>query len=143
MAQASAAGMGWLGAWLSRYLSQPSSGDGTVGLPTDPALLQACLQPGDVLLVEGQSRISVAIKYLTQTTWSHAALHVGAGAGLVDARGRPCSFIEADVEHGVRAVGLDEYAGLHTRVCRPVGLDAPRSTPCSATRWRGWGCTTT
>jgi len=33
--------------------------------------LTACLQAGDVLLVEGQTRVSVAIKYLTQSTWSH------------------------------------------------------------------------
>ena len=37
------------------------------------AELESCLQPGDVLLVEGNQRISSAIKYLTQSTWSHAA----------------------------------------------------------------------
>ena len=39
------------------------------------------LQPGDVLLVEGNSRVSVAIKYLTQSTWSHAALYIGDALG--------------------------------------------------------------
>ena len=41
------------------------------------------LRPGDVLLVEGSSRISTAIKYLTQSTWSHAALFVGPPLGGV------------------------------------------------------------
>ncbi len=39
--------------------------------------LAATLQPGDVLLVEENARISVAIKYLTQSTWPHAALFIG------------------------------------------------------------------
>jgi hypothetical protein len=30
-----------------------------------------------VLLIEGNTRLSVIIKYLTQSTWSHAALYVG------------------------------------------------------------------
>jgi hypothetical protein len=33
--------------------------------------------PGDVLLVEGNRRVSTTTKYLTQSTWSHAALYVG------------------------------------------------------------------
>lgn len=74
----------------------------------------ACLKPGDVLLVEGQTRISVAIKYLTQSTWSHAALY---------AAGQPRCFLEADIHNGVRAVGVDEYEGLNCRICRPVGLN--------------------
>jgi hypothetical protein len=84
--------------------------------------LLAALRPGDVLLVEGQSRVSIAIKYLTQSTWSHAALYVG--DHLADAGGNPrhC-FIEADIVEGVRSVGVEEYAGFHTRICRPVGLD--------------------
>jgi hypothetical protein len=31
-------------------------------------------------------------------------------------------LLEADVNHGVRIVPLRTYAGLHTRICRPVGL---------------------
>ncbi len=39
--------------------------------------LRSVIEPGDVLLVEGNNRISGIIKYLTQSTWSHAALYVG------------------------------------------------------------------
>ncbi|MBN8511012.1 MAG: lipo-like protein [Burkholderiales bacterium] len=112
-----------LGETLSRYLSRPHHRHG-VAAPTDPRRLLACLRPGDVLLVEGQTRISVAIKYLTQSTWSHAALYVGAAGGAVDGQGRPRCFVEADLREGVRLVGVAEYAGLHCRICRPVGLDA-------------------
>jgi hypothetical protein len=76
----------WRGRRLSRYLSQTTHAHGTAA-PTDPARLMACIRPGDVLLVEGQTRVSVAIKYLTQSTWSHAALFVGGATGLVDAQG--------------------------------------------------------
>ena len=31
-------------------------------------------------------------------------------------------LVEADILEGVRAVPLSQYAGLHTRICRPVGL---------------------
>jgi hypothetical protein len=66
----------WLGRALARFLSRRRHVHG-VSLPTDPEHLSACLKPGDVLLVEGESRFSVGIKDLTQSTWSHAALHVG------------------------------------------------------------------
>ena len=78
------------------------------------------MRPGDVLLVEGNSRISTAIKYLTQSTWSHAALYVGQRPEL----GGDACVVEADTVEGVRAVGLSQFAGLHVRVCRPVSLSA-------------------
>lgn len=63
----------WIGKALARHLSTSRHVHGTAAA-SDPLLLRACLRPGDVLLVEGISRVSVAIKYLTQSTWSHAAL---------------------------------------------------------------------
>ena len=77
--------------------------------------LGRALRPGDVLLVEGNTRISIAIKYLTHSTWSHSAFFAGSdrpGGGL----------IEADLRHGVHEVPLSKYAGFNTRICRPVGL---------------------
>lgn len=117
--------LNWLGRWLAHFLSRRNNVHGT-GPTTSGERLFACLQPGDVLLVEGDSRISTAIKYLTQSTWSHAALFVG--SHLADAGGNPdhC-FVEADTVEGVRSIGIEEFEGLHTRICRPVGLsDAER-----------------
>ena len=110
-----------LGTRLGTWLTRPAHVHDT-SPPTDPALLAAALRPGDVLLVEGHSRISVAIKYLTQSTWSHAALFVGEAVGRAAPDGSPLCFVEADVVDGVRLVGVSEYAGLHCRICRPVGL---------------------
>ncbi|MCE8041518.1 lipo-like protein [Halomonas daqingensis] len=82
----------------------------------------ACLQPGDVLLVEGSSRLSTVIKYLTQSSWSHASLFVGYEMAQ-SAGGRPGDcFVEADLGEGVRLVGVDEYLGMPLRICRPIGL---------------------
>ena len=83
--------------------------------------LLAALKPGDVLLVEGHSRVSTAIKYLSQSTWSHAALYVGDALRNGD-EGPTHRFIEADIVSGVRCVGVEEFQGLHTRICRPSGI---------------------
>ena len=76
--------------------------------------LRACLQPCDVLLVEGNTRVSASIKWLTHSNWSHAAFFVGEGDGR--------DLIEADLTDGVRYAGLERYRGQNTRICRPVGL---------------------
>ena len=65
-----------VGRFLARYLEKPVQGYEPF-TPSDPAALRATLQPGDVLLVEGNNHVSGIIKYLTQSTWSHAALYVG------------------------------------------------------------------
>lgn len=112
--------LGWLGGHLARYLAREVHIHAAVPA-TRPERLLATLRPGDVLLVEGNSRVSTAIKYLTQSTWSHAALYVG--HALADAGQNPehC-FVEADTVAGVRSVGINAFTGLHSRICRPVGL---------------------
>ena len=111
-----------VGKLLAGYLSQPSRRYMPVAT-SDPIRLAMVLRPADVLLVEGNTRFSTAIKYLTQSTWSHAALYVGPIPGLpVEDEKDPPVLIEADVVLGVRAVQLSVYAAMHTRVCRPVGL---------------------
>lgn len=106
--------LSWMGSALARYLAQRVHSHGAAP-ETPPDLLLATLRPGDVLLVEGHSRVSTAIKYLTQSTWSHAALYVGGTEAHC--------FVEADIVAGVRIVGVEEFEGFHTRICRPVGLD--------------------
>ncbi len=110
-----------IGQWLARYLSR-SRDIGSHPATSPPGLVAAALRPGDVLLVEGTSRLSSAIKYLTQSTWSHAALYVGDAIDPPGLVGDRRTLIEADVNEGVRAVPFSLYAGYHTRICRPVGL---------------------
>ena len=108
-----------LGRLLAGYLTGPSRAP-YANAPTDLEGLARLLRPGDVLLVDGRQRISTAIKYLTQSTWSHAALCI---EGASEGANQHPRFVEADAIEGVRIVSLSEFDGLHTRICRPVGLD--------------------
>lgn len=107
-----------LGRALTAYLTAPSRAPYT-NTPTSEQALSRVLKPGDILLVEGRQRISAAIKYLTNSTWSHAALCIEAASASMD---RSARFVEADASCGVRVVSSSAYAGLHARICRPVGL---------------------
>lgn len=111
------------GRGLARYLVAPSKREVRPATCT-PELLASTLRKGDVLLVEGSNRISTAIKYLTQSTWSHAALYVGDGAVSQNSDSAGEELVEADVMEGVRRTSLSSYWHLHTRICRPVGLTA-------------------
>src|SRR5436305_9383312 len=110
-----------VGRAVARYLERQSPGYEPF-TPSDPAALRAALKPGDVLLVEGNNRISGVIKYLTQSTWSHAALYVGPVLGKASPEGDTHCLIEANIEDGVVSVALSKYQQFHTRVCRPIGL---------------------
>ena len=106
---------------ILQYLLQPTGRYAPFFAP-DPAVIRKALQPGDILLVEGNSRLSAIIKYLTQSTWSHAALYVGERAGDTARDGEPNVLLEAEAESGVVTVPLSKYMRFHTRICRAVGL---------------------
>jgi hypothetical protein len=126
--------MNWMlsgvGRTIAQYLSRPEEGYEPF-TPSDPEALRAVLRPGDVLLVEGNNRISGVIKYLTQSTWSHAALYVGPIDGAEEPDGEPHVLIEAYVGDGVITAPLSKYFAYHTRLSRPVGLSyEDRTTVC-------------
>jgi hypothetical protein len=108
---------------ILQYLSQPTGRYAPFFAP-DPAVIRNALQPGDILLIEGNNRLSAIIKYLTQSTWSHAALYVGERAGDASGDGEPNVLLEAEAETGVATVPLSKYVAFHTRICRAVGLTA-------------------
>lgn len=112
-----------LGHWIADRLEAPSSGYEPF-TPSDPETLRRILQPGDILLVEGNQKISAAIKYLTQSTWSHAALYVGDALrkeGEAPLNGGNC-LIEVELGVGCIAVPLSKYETYNTRICRPYNL---------------------
>lgn len=101
----------------------------------DPRKLKASILPGDVLLVDGDQRVAQAIKYLTQSSWSHSALFVGDAPLRRDAEtgsllrrrfGREARYliVEALVEKGVVVSPLVKYIDFNIRICRPTGLSA-------------------
>ena len=119
--------MSWMadgiGRLLANYLEKPAQGYEPF-TPSDADALRATLRTGDVLLVEGNNHISGVIKYLTQSTWSHAALYVGPIGDRVTADGEPLVLVEANIGHGVVAAPLSKYIHCHTRICRPTKLTA-------------------
>ena len=117
---------------LVRYLmSQGPSYQRKV--PVDMNHLKGLMQPGDILLVEGGARISQVIKYLTQSSWSHAAFYVGDGLlrwggpnaeASLEAYGAEAAhlLVESDMKDGVIGVPLTKYENHNLRICRPIGL---------------------
>jgi len=102
-------------------------------IPNDLAKLERYIRGGDVVLVEGNERISEVIKYLTQSSWSHAALYVGDAPlrrdpelrkRLVDEYGDEAKhlLVEALVERGVVLTPLSKYRDFNIRICRPYNL---------------------
>ena len=66
----------WLTDWLTRYMSEPVSHYDLRGR-NDFDQLKSTIRKGDVLLVDGDQRVSSVIKYLTRSSWSHAVLYIG------------------------------------------------------------------
>lgn len=104
-------------------------------VPNDVDRLRAELRPGDVVLVEGKSRISRMIMTLTQSSWSHAAMYIGdallrwGGPRAQEALERfgPEALhlvLESDMAEGVRVKPAAWYADHNLRICRPQGLSA-------------------
>jgi hypothetical protein len=109
---------------------------------TPPATVPLCdferlcyeLRPGDILLVEGRSRVSEVIKAITQSAWTHSALFIGRLCDIEDPgfralirqsyRGDPKQrlLIEAQLGEGTIVVPVCKYRPYHLRICRPAGL---------------------
>jgi Permuted papain-like amidase enzyme, YaeF/YiiX, C92 family len=106
---------------LAEMLVKPLSGYEPY-TPSDYDTLWATLRPGDVLLIEGNQLISSTIKYLTNSTWSHASIYVGHVLPRpTDGSERP-RLIESVLGQGCIAIPLSRYSSFNTRICRPVGL---------------------
>lgn len=118
-----------IGGGLANVLVKESSGYKPY-TPSDRETLYRTLRPGDVLLIEGNQFVSASIKYLTQSTWSHAAFYVGDALAdrAATAHGSETKrLIEVNLGEGCVAVPLSRYQSYNTRICRPVGLsDADR-----------------
>jgi hypothetical protein len=104
-----------------------------VKIPNDLAKMERYIRKADVVLVEGNERISEVIKYLTQSSWSHAALYVGdeplkrdpeLKKQLLEKFGEDANhlLVEALVERGVVLTPLSSYRDFNIRICRPYNL---------------------
>lgn len=92
------------------------------------------IQPADVLLVEGRSRVSKIIKGVTQSPWSHAALYIGRlqdikDQAIHDKIAREGGFrpdqqllIESELGQGTIIFPIQKYKEDHLRILRPEWL---------------------
>lgn len=93
------------------------------------------LRPGDVLLVEGRSRVSNIIKMITQSIWTHSMLYIGRLHDIDDPELRKhiTKFYKGNIDEdhlliesllgkGTIIDNLNKYRGEHLRICRPNGL---------------------
>jgi len=122
----------WVIAECTRLLTKPLASY-VQRVPNNIDKLKKTLRKGDVLLVEGDQRVSQVIRYLTQSSWSHSALYVGddllkgnpqRAAELRARFGDEAQYllIEAEVGQGVCAAPLSKYQRHNIRVCRAQGL---------------------
>jgi hypothetical protein len=111
----------WIGRRILSYLNTPSRRYAPFFAPPID-ILRRSLKPGDILLIEGNTRLSTVIKFLTQSTWSHAALYVGDIANSKITDGEADVLLEAFAEGGVLLTPLSKYEQFNTRICRPIGL---------------------
>lgn len=116
----------WIGRKVGHRLQREEQGLEPF-VPSDAEALRRTLRPADVLLVAGGNKLSTAIKYLTQSTWSHAALYVGDMLDASNQDGDRLALIEVVLGDGCISAPLSKYERYHTRICRPIGLtDADR-----------------
>lgn len=92
------------------------------------------LRPGDVLLIEGRSKVSDIIKLTTQSIWTHSILYMGHLHDVDDpdlrehikkfykANDADQIIIESLLGQGTIADTLEKYRNEHIRICRPRGL---------------------
>jgi hypothetical protein len=114
--------------WLT-YESPPSETP-----PCDFNRIKYEVRPGDVILVEGRSRMSKVINIITQSPWTHSALYIGRLHDIEDQqlkkivathlkkRENVRLIIEGQAGKGIQVTPLSIYRHHHIRICRPIGL---------------------
>lgn len=121
----------WLTRHIARFLTRPRGFYEQRGVCDLPSLAGA-IRKGDVLLVEGDQRVSDVIKLLTRSSWSHAALYIGDELLRGDPETREWALrtygddarqmlVEA-IFDGVVASPLRKYVDYNLRLCRPRRL---------------------
>ena len=123
----------WVRARIVRFMTKSVAHYHHYG-HNDFEALRKHIRKGDVLLVEGDQRVSVVIKYLTHSSWSHAALYVGdelvrrggdLAAFALESFGDDAHDLIVEALHdGVVASPLDKYVDFNVRLCRPHQLRA-------------------
>ena len=73
-------------------------------------------------MVEGQSRASSAIQFITSSNWSHAAIFIGKAKSF-----NQC-LIEVNAVEGCKYTDVSAYRHHNLRICRPIFLNDKKRT---------------
>ena len=96
----------WLAARITQHVTCPADPSKTP-THTDIDQLRRTVQPGDVLLIDGCDRVSAAIRYFTQSSWSHAAMYVGDLPGAGSAEAYTHNLVEMNLGEGCVSAPLE------------------------------------
>ncbi len=123
-----------IGQAIARWLTyEPTPPDDAVLLLNFDRLCYE-IRPGDVILVEGRSRVSNVIKQITQSPWTHSALYIGRLYDIeepalrarveahIDVAPETQLILESLLDEGTVIHPLSKYRREHLRICRPSGL---------------------
>lgn len=127
-----------LGKWITQRFTdwltyEPERSDKTPCLTNYERLCDE-IRPGDIILVEGRSRVSNIIKLITQSPWTHSVLYLGNYHDLNMVGLAPASIskyaltphtrlvIEALLGEGTIVSTLNKYRYEHLRICRPRSI---------------------
>jgi hypothetical protein len=118
----------WLIDRIVQYLTEPLP-DYERRVRNDLGALIADLRKADVILVEGDQRVSAIIRYLSQSCWSHSALYIGdelirrggeRAAWARDTFGDEAEHLVVEaLPSGVVVSPVAKYVDYNVRVCRP------------------------
>src|SRR5690554_75562 len=97
--------------------------------------LSSTLLPGDVILIDGRSRLDEALKNITSSRWSRGILYLGQLHDIADPALRsqlssylPCEadtrlILDARLDQGITLRALSLLQQEHVRICRPRSLN--------------------
>ena len=128
----------WAVGWLERraitWLSVEKK-KGEVLSPINFEHLLDEVRMGDVLLVEGRTRVAHAVRGITNSVWTHSALVIGTLGKIRDPALRSVArsylredeleaplIVESELGCGTIVSSILRYRDYHLRLCRPQGL---------------------
>jgi hypothetical protein len=119
----------WFSCWLTCDIEPTPE-----VLPIDFSSILQQITPADVILIEGRSRVSRVISFITKSSWTHAGLYIGCLSKMKDSRlidtvhthydgdADEHLIIESLPEKGVIISPISTYKNYNMRICRPKNL---------------------
>lgn len=127
-------GVDWLERWATAWLVVEKK-KGEVLSPINFEHLLGEVRMGDVLLIEGRTRVAHAVRNITNSIWTHSALVIGTLDKIRDPALRSVArsylrddeleaplVVESELGCGTIVSSILRYRDHHLRLCRPQGL---------------------